>query len=513
MKTPEEFRNDVYEKHSAQLVVRRRRKKQALLCIPLALLIVLGSVFIPRAIQNGVVPIARTGRIPRIAQVGNPVNPVDIGLFDHQSSPEEKLVKIQSDYQKRGADNGGSAPEVTEELVRELTGETKIDPEFSYSINQFAKNSSVLLQEEFGENGCYSPLSLYYAMALTGRGAGGKTKDEFESILYADDVWAAEQCGKFYRQHYHDGEDSSFWLANSLWLDGRYSFGDDFIKTAEEDFYSSLFQADFSDPTLSGDMKKWVSDHTNGLLQPEFEFQKDQMLTILNAVYYKAQWQNQFQESATAPGDFYKADGSTVTADFMHCSTNMGEVRRGNGFISASLRLKNSDEMVFVLPDEEISAQELLSDPVLFEDMFLNENVPVESGMIHWSVPKFSFDCEYDLQNTLKGLGLDRAFDEVLADFSDMGRLEMYLSETKQGVHIGIDENGVEAAAYTEFGAEATGAAPENVFEMDLNRPFLFAIRSHDLTVSDDTSTQTLLFVGVCGDPTASGSGSAAAAG
>jgi serpin B len=57
-----------------------------------------------------------------------------------------------------------------------------------------------------------------------------------------------------------------------------------------------------------------------------------------------------------------------------------------------------------------------------------------------------------------------------------------------------MDENGVEAAAYTVLGMIGSAAPPAKEIQMNLNRPFLFTITSQEGAV---------LFMGVCGNPTA----------
>ncbi len=527
MKTSEEFKAEVYEKRDRRLAARRRARKQALLCVPLAFLVVLGGVFAPRLLSgNHIQP--RAGQIPRLLQVGTPTAPKDLSFYNLMESAEYAQLQKAGDAKQDAsssaylelADDTEHHWSLEENELQELSETALIDPEFTKVLNDFAKNSTVLLSKEFGENSCYSPLSLYYALALTGSGAGGSTKQEFQSVLYDQkDGWAEEQCGKYYRQHYHDNEESKFWLANSLWMDGRYSFGEDFISGAEENFYSALFQVDFTDPSLGEEMTKWVSENTGGLLNPEFTFEKEQMLSIINTVYYNAQWSDQFSQEYNTKEDFHKADGSTVTAEYMHMGKSFGYAYEGNGFTRASLFLKNGDEMVFVLPDEGASTVELLSDPKAFENMFYPKAYEeFTSCQLHWSIPKFSFDCEYDLKNMLTDLGLKKAFDPVIADFSNMGKVELYLSEAKQGTHIGVNEDGVEAAAYTEIAMEAGAAAPpDKIIEMKLNRPFLFAILSSDASKDltwenrSETMSSSLLFLGACGDPTASGSGAHAA--
>ncbi|MCH5354071.1 MAG: hypothetical protein J1E06_11500 [Acutalibacter sp.] len=498
MKSPEEFRKSVYEKQVVKEAARKHRRKQAMVCVPLAFLIVLGSVFLPRVFTGENLPFLRSGRIPLMLQVGRPADPTKQKLFDAvNSEADEQTEKITGNrYSKE------TTPP-TAGWVKE-----EIDPAFSESVNRFARDSAMLLSKDFEENACYSPLSMYYAMALTGCGAGGKTKEEFQNVLYAEDRWAAEQCRKFYVQHYSESETDTFRLENSLWLDGRYAFGDQFISYAENDFFSSLFQVDYSDPTLSGEMTKWVSEQTDGQLSPAFTFEDHQMLYLMNTILYEAQWDSCFLSERNTQEDFHKADGSTVTAEFMH-QTLFTRYYRGNGYTGASLPLKNGDRMVFVLPDLGVSTGELLSDPALFEKMLFGGE-PDETTTVHWSIPKFDFTCEYDLQNTLKGMGMELAYDPVLADFSEMGKLEMYLSKTSQTIHIGVGENGISVSkpeTYREI-SDCYGIQTELV----LDRPFLFAVLTGDVTV-DGGNSETLLYVGVCGNPTASGSaGSAAAA-
>lgn len=524
MKTSEEFKAEVYEKRDRKLAARRRVKKQALLCVPLAFLVVLGSVFAPRLFHGKHIQ-PRTGNIPRLLQVGTPAAPKDLSFYNLMESAEyAQLQKAgdskEGDSKAMTASDGDRYWGLEESELKELSETALIDPAFSTVLNDFARSSTVLLSKEFTENSCYSPLSLYYALALTGSGAGGTTKREFESVLGAQVGWVEDQCGKYYRQHYHDNEESKFWLANSLWMDGRYSFGEDFISGAEKNFYSALFQVDFTDPSLGEEMTKWVSENTGGLLNPKFTFSEEQMLSIINTVYYNAQWSDQFSQEYNTNEEFHKADGSTVTAEFMHMGKGFGRAYEGTGFTRASLSLRNGDEMIFILPDEGVSTEELLSDPAAFENMFYPKaSEEFTSCQLRWSVPKFSFDCEYDLKNMLIDLGLEKAFDPVIADFSNMGKVELYLSEARQGAHIGVNEDGVEAAAYTELGFEAGAAAPpDKIIEMKLDRPFLFAILSSDASEGmtwenqQETRNSSLLFLGACGDPTASGNGDHAAA-
>lgn len=78
------------------------------------------------------------------------------------------------------------------------------------------------------------------------------------------------------------------------------------------------------------------------------------------------------------------------------------------------------------------------------------------------------------------------------ADFSGITDGIAFISGVKQQTYISIDENGVEASAFTNI-AYAGSAMPEDNAEMILNRPFVYGIT---------TRSGILLFVGVCINPT-----------
>lgn len=533
MKTCEEFTAEIYKKRDQKLAQRKRRQKWAAACLPLAVLLILGGSFGAGRLRSAASMDQRASgaaKIPRLLQVGKPTAPTELNGYDlwdwamlerasyenakSAPSPSPDNSGEVSSAAYAAEDKAETTEETEEERTRTLAEAVLIEEDFSAALNNFARDSTVLLSESFGENGCYSPLSLYYALALCGSGAGGSTQQDFQNLLYdKGNGWAQKQCGKFYRQHYCSTESKKFQLANSLWLDGRYSFEDDFITGAQNDFYSALFQADFRDPTLGEEMTKWVSENTNGLLNPSFEFSDDQMLSIINTVYYSAQWSDEFLKENNTEESFYKADGSAVQAEFMHTTKYFSSAYEGTGFTRASLYLRGRDEAIFILPDEGVSPRELLADPEIFKEMFCPKaQEEYTDCQIQWSVPKFSFSSEYDLTDMLQALGLKDAFNPYAADFSNMSPDQPYLSQARQGTRIGVNEEGVEAAAYTELMA-AAGAAmpPDKIVEMNLNRPFLFAILGNNTTVEERTNdpsvpdSDSILFVGVCGDPTAAG--------
>ena len=133
------------------------------------------------------------------------------------------------------------------------------------------------------------------------------------------------------------------------------------------------------------------------------------------------------------------------------------------------------------LPDEGITPESLLEDPEFLSRLDLNGE-DRRIGEVQWSVPKFDVDSQLNLLEMLKELGITDLQDPDKADLSALTNLSAYLSDAVQLARVKVDEEGVEAAAVTML-MERCLSAPINpeICVMDLNRPFLFVIRSENI--------------------------------
>ena len=106
-------------------------------------------------------------------------------------------------------------------------------------------------------------------------------------------------------------------------------------------------------------------------------------------------------------------------------------------------------------------------------------------------LPRFKLEYEATLNDALKRLGLEIAFDSARADFSGMARASerLFISSVKHKSFVEVNEEGTEAAASTSIGISATSArVPRDRFKMIVDRPFFFAIC--------DAANGTVLFMG-----------------
>ncbi len=380
------------------------------------------------------------------------------------------------------------------ESMRQRRDENPVNDSTYDAIRWFSYNTAAQVFKKVETNGCYSPISLYYALALAATGAEGATRDELLNVLSFDNTSdLSAECGNLYRLLYTQNEYSRLKIANSLWLDDeldgvKYTYKEPFIKNATDNFYASLFSVDFSDKSTGRMMGQWISGNTNGRIVPKISIGSKQIMSILNTVYFYDQWINRFKKENTKEDLFYLENGESVLCDFMNMTNASQSFSRGEGYTRSSLGLKNNCSMVFILPDEGVGVNELLSSPERIADIFTGGES--KTGKVVWSIPKFGYSSSFDLVDALKALNIHSAFSKD-ADFSGMTDGIAFISQIKQETCISIDENGVEASAFTHI-AHAGSAMPEDNAEMILNCPFVYGIT---------TQKGILLFAGVCGNP------------
>lgn len=374
-----------------------------------------------------------------------------------------------------------------------------IDQSFVDSLAAFAYRSTASVlgdgADDAKANRMYSPLSLYYALALANEGAAGQTRDEIASVLGAPStVDVPQQCGNLFRVLTTDPF-STVDLANSIWMAKDASFEQSFIDTAIGQFYATPFSVEFGTDAADQAMAAWISENTGGTIDPQVKTESDQLLSIINAVYFKGGWMDTFDAANTAPAVFHAASGDVETQFMTQRIDSLQGFRQTDDFLRARLAFTGGTMMTFVLPAEGVSVDDLLADEQRLAQAFAVDANEDEYGFITYVVPKVAFDTELDLIPALERLGMKTPFGDK-ADFSNLTATPAFISMVKQESHISWDEEGAEASAYTDMGISATSAMiPEGEeVELRLDRPFLFQITS---------SHGVPLFMGVCGNPAA----------
>lgn len=361
------------------------------------------------------------------------------------------------------------------------------------ALNAFAARSTPLvLAGREGENAIYSPLSLWSALAMLAQCAGGESRQQVLDALGTDSVDALRQQAELvWRWLYTDDGLSALILANSIWLNSSLegAYVQETLDALAQKYYAGAYAVPMGEPEADRAVTDWVKKQTKGLIggdQPVVRTDVDTLALLVSSLYYKAAWTSEFASDQTEEDIFTDAAGNETWADFMHKTRDDNFIRR-DGYQAARLTT-NLGEMVFVLPDEGVAPESLLQRKDFLSRLEFYGDAATY-GEVRWSVPRFDVSSGLNLMDALKSMGVTDLPDPDRADLSALTDLDAFLSDARQMARVKVDEEGVEAAAVTilEMNTCAMPLPPEEVCVMDLDRPFLFVIRTQDIP----------LFVGV----------------
>jgi len=380
--------------------------------------------------------------------------------------------------------------------------------EVVWSHNQFAVDLYQELVKNSTENLVFSPFSLYLTLCMIYEGVEGDTETEMKDVLHliSDDEVRRGSFAKVQNDLNNRRGRVEMKVANKLWAQNGLDIEDDYEKIVKERYFADIDDTDFnSDPSDAiKEINKWVEEQTNGkikdILQPG-SVDSSTLLAFVNALYFKGEWETQFDKADTRDRDFHTVDNRTLSVPSMYIDPDdLEDDTHYRGYntkgiqahelpykgkeISMVLMVPSMDLMYYIAapPDHIFDMEKNLSADVLKE---INEGFYDSEMSI--MMPKFDFETKFDLKDKLTNLGMGTAFNPG-ADMSGISDTGMWLEDGVHQAKIKVDEKGTEAAAATVLWETAGGSLP---FKAD--RPFIFLIQDRD--------TGLILFMGRVMDP------------
>ncbi|WP_088005482.1 serpin family protein [Indiicoccus explosivorum] len=338
-----------------------------------------------------------------------------------------------------------------------------------------------------------SPLSLYMALSMLYNGAAGETKAEIAEVLNAS--IPPEEMNKANASLMvmlaDNSESVQLDIANSIWLNETYDFQQEFAESNRDYFNAKIEEIDVTDSESSDRINDWVSGRTNGMIDKMVPKPLDPNLVtiLLNAIYFKGEWTEPFEEKNTEDRPFRLHNGESVDVPLM-TAKRYWDYMETDQFQAAILPYGDREAGMYVfLPKTGSSLEEFEAGLTPENWKSWRQQFDYREGTL--SIPKFELEYGVLLNDALKTLGMETAF----MDSNLSGMLEGgggTISEVKQKTALKVDEKGTEAAAATSITVPTEGSA-EGPFTMTVDRPFFLAI--------EDTETRTLLFMGSIADP------------
>ncbi len=354
----------------------------------------------------------------------------------------------------------------------------------------------------------FSPHSISTALAMTYAGARGNTEGEMMQAL----------CFSLRQEELHPAfaeleseiaraqasGDVALHVANSLWPHANYPFLDEFLELLQKHYGVSITPVDYADAEAAREtINGWVEQRTLEKIReliPQGILNALTRLVLVNAIYFKGDWQSGFEPERTEETPFYLGSGATVQVPMMTQVFTFGYAEDDDLQILELPYAGENFSMVVLLPKEK-DGLERLEQKLNLTNLGRWRN-RIDKRRVKVFLPKFKTSSMFRLDDTLKAMGMNDAFDERRADFSGMdGKELLYLAAVLHKAFVDVSEEGTEAAAATavvvgrKMSAPSGSPPPPPVFRAD--RPFLFLIQ--------ENTTGCILFLGRVADPTRTG--------
>ena len=374
------------------------------------------------------------------------------------------------------------------------SGDNKIDTPI---ISNKVSGEAITFKDEFNilkfmpddKNYMVSPFSLKMAMSLAANGADGTTKDEILTAFGIDNFDSYNTAAKELIERYEGTSSVKLNVANSIWLNKDVAgkdikFTDEYKKLVSEYYKGTASEEDAKNIAMK--INSWVEKKTNNKIKNLLPEGDAKFLSVLvNTIYFKGEWAEQFEEYATKEEDFTDRNGKVEKTDFMHKTERYRFYEDENMKMVRVPYKGGKTAMYLVLPTNE--------DKMDIATALDNMN----SYKVRLSFPKFKTEYSLSFKEILKHIGIEKAFEKWEAEFDEVmfkGVKEgenVYVDDVLQKTFIEVDENGTEAAAATAVimnKATSIGPGMEEIKEFKADRPFIYFIR--------DDVTHEVLFIG-----------------
>lgn len=379
-----------------------------------------------------------------------------------------------------------------------LMATVSADKTLSSHATMLADNSATLAfnlyqnmaKEKDVENILISPVVVASSLGLVALGGKSNTASQVKTVLSATTV-KDEQLHSGLSELLTEVSNSTArnvtWkISNRFYGPSSVSFVDDFLKSSKKHYNYDHSKINFRDKRSAVKaINEWASKSTDGKL-PEVtkDVEKTDGAMIINAMFYKPHWDEQFHHKMVDNRGFLVHRSYTVSVPMMHRTGIYGFFDDAtNKLLVLDMPLAHKmSSVVFIMP-YHVEALER-AEKLLTRQQLNTWIGKMEQRAVAVSLPKVSMEVSHNLQKHLAELGLTEAVDKAKADLSNIsGKKDLYLSN-------------VFHASAMEWDTE--GNPPDtSIFGTDkLKNPKLFYADHPFIFLVKDNKTNSILFMG-----------------
>ena len=323
-----------------------------------------------------------------------------------------------------------------------------------------------------------SPLSVAYVLGMLNDGANGNTAKEISQVLGfgATKQTINEYCKALIDQAPMADPSVILQIANIVAANQDVTLEKDFKNDMQNYYSTEVASLDFSKQSSVDYLNTWCKEKSGGMIPSIIDaLSPEDLLVLMNAVYFKATWTEKFDEKETQEEVFTKADGSTIKLPMMHRNAQI-RYCTNDVYTGIWLPFGSGDRwsMKVLLPEEGKTIDDIVKS--LTGESW--ENNYWQHAIVDIKMPRFSTKSDIMLNDMVSKLGAPSIFDPQKADFSliSKNQKQFYVSQMKQKAAIEVNEEGTKTTAVTV--SMMTGSNIVNgKGEFHANRPFVYVIQ------------------------------------
>lgn len=196
-------------------------------------------------------------------------------------------------------------------------------------------------------------------------------------------------------------------MVNQIYVNKAHEINPYFAQVARDNFASSVESMDFTNGDASAKtINDLVKNRTQGKINDivkSSDFNDNTEIYLVNAIYFKANWEVKFNKNLTKKGDFHAIGNQVVPVEYMHLKAKLPYGDWGTKQAQVlEMRYANSPySFVIVLPHK---GMDLLTLQNRFTAEELNSfmRTDMDEADVEAQIPKFAIEYEVDLQKVLE---------------------------------------------------------------------------------------------------------------
>jgi serpin B len=327
-------------------------------------------------------------------------------------------------------------------------------------------------------------------------GANGQTAKEIQNLFLfpKDDNVRLNGFYQMITSINQNNKTYQLYSANSIWIEKNFEVFPNYLNKIKQYYLSSVEKVEFINKTKREESRKkinnWVENKTNQKIKELLQkgvFNEYTRIVIVNAIYFKSEWESIFQKELTKEEEFKIDEKNKILVKMMNKTGYFNYFENEKSQCLEIPYKENELSMFILLPKNNL--QELEKE---LDYNYINNTIKkLQTTYVELRLPKFKIEKTYALKEILQNMGLKTAFN-VKADFSLITKEKLSISYVIHKTFVEVNEEGTEAAGATAITMSVT-SIPSEIKIFHANKPFIFFIQHK--------KTNAILFIGKLYNP------------